>query len=74
MLRHTLTTYRYSDNAVSKLRTTAISNDDLLDLIASIPRKKALLVDACHSGAAMTVAPPLPRPPTDTLPAIFQDC
>ncbi len=40
---------------LSKLRTTAISNDDLLDLVASIPGKKVLLVDACHSGAAMTV-------------------
>ncbi len=40
---------------VSKLRTTAISNDDLLDLVASIPGKKVLFVDACHSGAAMTV-------------------
>jgi uncharacterized caspase-like protein len=40
---------------ISKLRTTAISNDDLLDLVASIPGKKVLLVDACHSGAAMTV-------------------
>jgi Caspase domain len=38
-----------------RLRTTAISNDDLLDLIASIPGKKVLFIDACHSGAAMTV-------------------
>jgi uncharacterized caspase-like protein len=40
---------------VTLLRTTAISNDDLLDLVASIPGKKVLFVDACHSGAAMTV-------------------
>ncbi len=40
---------------VARLRTTAISNDDLLDLVASIPGKKVLFVDACHSGAAMTV-------------------
>ena len=36
-------------------RTTAISNDDLLDLIASIPGKKVLFIDACHAGAAMPV-------------------
>jgi Caspase domain len=40
---------------LGELRNTAISNDDLLDLVASIPGKKVLLVDACHSGAAMTV-------------------
>ena len=40
---------------IARLRTTAISNDDLLDLIASIPGKKVLFIDACHSGAAMTV-------------------
>ncbi len=44
---------READTA--RLRTTAISNDDLLDLVTSIPGKKVLLVDACHSGAAMTV-------------------
>ena len=44
---------READTA--RLRTTAISNDDLLNLIASIPGKKVLLIDACHSGAAMTV-------------------
>jgi len=37
---------------ISKLRTTAISTDDLRDLIASIPGKKVLLIDACHAGAA----------------------
>jgi len=37
---------------ISKLRTTAISTDDLHDLIASIPGKKVLFIDACHSGAA----------------------
>ena len=40
---------------IARLRNTAISNDDLLDLIASIPGKKILFIDACHSGAAMTV-------------------
>ena len=40
---------------IDRLRTTAISNDDLLDLIDSIPGKKVLFIDACHSGAAMTV-------------------
>jgi WD40 repeat protein len=40
---------------IDRLRTTAISNDDLLDLIDSIPGKKILFVDACHSGAAMVV-------------------
>ena len=40
---------------IDRLRTTAISNDDLLDLIDSIPSKKILFVDACHSAAAMVV-------------------
>ena len=40
---------------IARLRTTAISNDDLLDLVASIPGKKVLFVDACHSGSAMTL-------------------
>ena len=40
---------------IDRLRTTAISNDDLIDLIDSIPGKKILLVDACHSGAAMVL-------------------
>jgi Caspase domain len=40
---------------LARLRTTAISNDDLLDLVASIPGKKVLFVDACHSGSAMTL-------------------
>jgi WD40 repeat protein len=38
---------------LSKLRTTAISNDDLLDSMTSVPGKKILFIDACHSGAAM---------------------
>ena len=37
---------------IAKLRTTAISTDDIHDLIASIPGKKVLFIDACHSGAA----------------------
>ena len=52
---------------IDRLRTTAISNDDLLDLIDSIPGKKILFVDACHSAAAMVVgykATPSKRLPT----------
>ena len=41
------------DADITRLRATAISNDDLLDLIASIPGKKVLFIDACHAGAAM---------------------
>ena len=37
---------------IAKLRTTAISTDDLRDLIASIPGKKVVFIDACRSGAA----------------------
>ncbi|MBV8441266.1 MAG: caspase family protein [Hyphomicrobiales bacterium] len=40
------------DADTSRLRSTAISTDDLHDLIASIPGKKVLFIDACHSGAA----------------------
>jgi uncharacterized caspase-like protein len=40
------------DADLSKLRDTAISTDDLHDLISSIPGKKVLFIDACHSGAA----------------------
>jgi WD40 repeat protein len=36
-----------------QLRTTAISSEDLLDAITSVPGKKILLIDACHAGAAM---------------------
>jgi WD40 repeat protein len=36
-----------------QLRTTAISSEDLLDAITSVPGKKVLLIDACHAGAAM---------------------
>ena len=35
---------------LTRLRTTAISNDDLLDLIGSIPGKKVLFIDAGHAG------------------------
>jgi WD40 repeat protein len=38
---------------VAQLRDTAISNDDLLDLIPPISGKKVLFVDACYSGGAM---------------------
>jgi Caspase domain/PDZ domain len=41
------------DADITRLRATAISNDDLLDLIAGIPGKKVLFIDACHAGAAM---------------------
>jgi uncharacterized caspase-like protein len=37
-----------------RLQATAISNEDLLDLILSVPAgKKALFIDACHAGAAI---------------------
>jgi WD40 repeat protein len=39
-----------------QLRTTAISNDDLLDAITSVPGKKILFIDACHAGAAMVAS------------------
>ena len=38
---------------VERLRATAISLDDLIDLTASIPGKKILLVDASHSGGVV---------------------
>ncbi len=41
------------DADITRLRATAISNDDLLDLVAGIPGKKVLFIDACHAGAAM---------------------
>ena len=50
---------------LARLRTTAISNDDLLDLIASIPGKKVLFIDACHAGAAM---PGIKAAPSDVAP------
>jgi Caspase domain/WD domain, G-beta repeat len=37
-----------------RLRTTAVSNDDLFDSIASIPGKKVLFIDACYAAAALT--------------------
>ena len=50
------------DADLSRLRTTAISNDDLIDLISSAPGKKVLFLDACHADAATTArtraAPP----------------
>ena len=39
-----------------QLRTTAISSEDLLDAITSVPGKKILLIDACHAGAAMVAS------------------
>ena len=51
-----------SDADTERLRTTAISNDDLLDLVSSIPGKKVLFIDACHSGLAMVaIKAPLPE-------------
>ena len=41
------------DADLARLRATALSSDDLLDLISSIPGKKVLFIDACHAGAAM---------------------
>ena len=55
---------READTA--RLRATAISNDDLADLIASVPGKKILFIDACHAGAAMAVG--LKAPPAETNP------
>ena len=40
------------DADLSRLRATAISNDDLADILANIPTKKVLFIDACHAGAA----------------------
>jgi hypothetical protein len=42
-----------SDADLSRLRATAISNDDLADILNGIPTKKVLFIDACHAGAAM---------------------
>jgi hypothetical protein len=55
---------READTA--RLRATAISNDDLVDLIASVPGKKVLFIDACHAGAAMAVG--LKAAPAETNP------
>jgi uncharacterized caspase-like protein len=41
------------DANLQRLRSTAISNHDLIDIIFSIPGKKVLFIDACHAGAAM---------------------
>jgi hypothetical protein len=54
------------DADTERLRTTAISNDDLLDLVSSIPGKKVLFIDACHSGVAMVATKaPLPEAKPD---------
>jgi uncharacterized caspase-like protein len=54
------------DADTERLRTTAISNDDLLDLVSSIPGKKVLFIDACHSGVAMVaIKEPLPEAKPD---------
>ncbi len=50
---------------LARLRTTAISNDDLLDLITSVPGKKVPFIDACHAGAAM---PGVKATPSDANP------
>ena len=50
---------------LARLRATAISNDDLLDSLPSVPGKKILFIDACHAGAALTrglKAPTAERP------------
>ena len=41
------------DADLSRLRATAVSNDDLADILAAIPTKKVLFIDACHAGAAI---------------------
>ncbi len=38
---------------LARLRATAISNDDLVEMVSSIPGKKVLFIDACYAGAAM---------------------
>jgi hypothetical protein len=40
-----------SDADLSRLLLTAISNDDLAEILAGIPAKKVLFLDACHAGA-----------------------
>jgi WD40 repeat protein len=39
------------DADLSRLLLTAISNDDLAEILAGIPAKKVLFIDACHAGA-----------------------
>ena len=39
----------------SRLLTTAVSRDDIADVLYDLPGKKLLFLDACHSGAALSV-------------------
>ena len=41
------------DADYSRLRATGVSDDDLSDVLTSIPSKKVLFIDACHAGAAL---------------------
>jgi hypothetical protein len=43
------------DADLSRLLLTAISNDDLAEILAGIPSKKVLFIDACHAGAMQVV-------------------
>jgi hypothetical protein len=54
---------------LAQLHNTAICNDDLLDLVTSVPGKKILFIDACHAGAALPVGikSPEAHPDTDKL-------
>jgi uncharacterized caspase-like protein len=38
---------------ISRLLSTAVSRDDINDVLYDLPGKKALFLDACHSGAAL---------------------
>ncbi len=49
----------------TRLRTTAISNDDLLDIIGSIPGKKVVFIDTCHAGQRSPVGNPSTNPNMD---------
>jgi Caspase domain len=51
---------------VAELRKTAVSNDDLLDLIRHTGGKKVLFLDACHAGAFS--APGAKAEPSETAP------
>jgi WD40 repeat protein len=51
---------------VAELRKTAVSNDDLFDLIRHTDGKKVLFLDACHAGAFST--PGIKAEPSETTP------
>ncbi len=41
------------DADMSSLLTSAVSRDELVDVLYDLPGKKALFLDACHAGAAL---------------------